>query len=152
MLGSLLRNKLRGSQKNSRRLRFACMPVMLEWWGLHLLVPVTFPHGVNQMFHYLPWVREMSWFKLPRLDTHPERTAARFTCKNNWIRGENGRQIPSTCLLCCLWHLLTPLSTVLNWGDGPVLLCSWGRVLTRRIIIYGHLWKKEKRKWELCTK
>lgn len=29
-----------------------------------------------------------------------------------------------TCLLCCLGHLLSPLSTVLNGGQGPVLLCG----------------------------
>lgn len=115
-----------------------------EWRGLHLLVPVTFPHSINPMLGYLLWVREMRQFKLPSLDTHPKRTAERFTCKNHWVRGGHGKRILSTCLLCCLWHLLTPLSTVLNWGQGPVLLRGWGRVLTRWIIIHRHLWKRGK--------
>lgn len=42
--------------------------------------------------------------------------------ENNWAGAQNAKETPSTCLLCCLWHLLTPLSTVLNRGHGPVLL------------------------------
>lgn len=154
MAGSLLQNTLRGSKNNSWRLPLACMPGTLQWQEIRLLVPVPFPYRVNQMLHYLLWVREMSWFQWPRMDSHLERTAERFMCKNNWVRGGTGRQIPSTCLLCCLRHLLTPLSTVVNGGHGPVLLRGWGRVLARWVVIYGHLGKKGKnsREWQLQIK
>lgn len=73
---------------------------------------------------YLLWVRETRGLKLPSVDTRPKRTARDLRAGVARLGEEAGNERPRTCLLCGLRYLLTPLSTVLNGGQGPVLLCG----------------------------